>query len=75
MPTNILLFQAWASPPGGMAGTCPPRFEIPGGMSPPEIATFKENCMHICKNFQIFQYFQNKVAEIQGEIGIWGRWF
>ena len=56
---------------GGMAGTCPPWFEILGGCTP-EIVIFKENFMHICQNFLIFQYFQNKVAEIQVEIGIWG---
>ena len=72
VPKKNQCLSAWASPPGGMAGTCPSRFEIPGGMSPPEIATFKENFMHICQNFQIFQYFPNKVAEIRGEIGIWG---
>ena len=57
---------------GGCRGHAPPRFEIPVGMSPPEIAIFKETFMHICENFQIFQYFQNKVAKIRGEIGIWG---
>ena len=57
---------------GARAGTGPPRFEIPGGCPPPEIAICKENFMFIYQNFQIFQYFLNKVAEIRGEIGIWG---
>ena len=37
----------------------------------PEIAIFKENFLKIPK-FSIFQYFQNKVTEIRGEIGICG---
>ena len=45
------------------------------GMSHPEIAILKENFMNICQKFQIFQCFQNKVAEIRGQIRIWGRWF
>ena len=57
---------------GGMPGTCPPGSKFRWGCPPPEIAIFKETFMHICENFQIFQYFQNKVAKIRGEIGIWG---
>ena len=60
---------------GDAGDVSPPRFEIPGGMSPPEIAIFKGNFMHIYQYFQIFHYFLNKVGEIRGEIGIWGRWF
>ena len=56
---------------GWRDGSPPPRFEVPGDV-PPEITFFKENFMHICQNLQIFQYFQNKVVEIRGAIGIWG---
>ena len=56
---------------GGDGGDVSPRFEIPGDV-PPEIVIFKENFIHICQNFLIFQYFPNKVAEIRGEIEIWG---
>ena len=40
----------WASPPGGMAGTCPPGSEFRGDV-PPEIAIFKEKILNICQNF------------------------
>ena len=55
---------------GGDGGHVP-RFEILGDV-PPEIAIFKEKILKICQNFQIFENFQTKVAEIRGEIGIWG---
>ena len=52
---------------GGM-GDASPWFKILVDVSP-EIA-IKENFLNICQKIQIFQYFQNKVAEIRGEIGI-----
>ena len=45
---NILYGSPWAAPPGGKQGTCPPRFKIPGGCPPPDIAVFKENFRNIC---------------------------
>ena len=56
---------------GGDGVDLSPWFEILGRY-PPEIAIFTENFMHFCQNFQIFQYFPNKMTEIQGQIGIWG---
>ena len=51
-----------------MAGTCLPltRFEIPEEY--PQKSRFFKFFLYICQNFQIFQYFKNKVAEIRGEI-------
>ena len=63
---------SWASPRGGDAGDMSPTGSKFRGGCPPEIAIFKENFMHICQSFQIFQCFQNKVAEIRREIRIWG---
>ena len=51
---------------GGDGGTCPPGSEF-WGMSPPEIAIFKENFLSIYQKVEIFWYFRNKVGEIWGE--------
>ena len=56
---------------GGDAGDFSPRFEIPGGMSPQK-SGFLKKIFGIFAIFWIFQYFQNKVGEIRGEIRIWG---
>ena len=56
---------------GGMGVHVPPGLKFQGDI-PPEIAFFEENWLNICQNFQIFQYFQNKVAKIRGEIRIKG---
>ena len=63
-----LLLSTWASPPGDGG-----RVKLWG--RPPGNSDFKEKFLNICPNFQNFQYFQNSVGEIWGEIGIWGRWF
>ena len=58
---------------GGWDGRPPPWFEILGDVSPKSrvLKTF----LKVCEFFRILQYFQNKMGEIQGEIGILGRWF
>ena len=57
--------------PGGDGEMCPPPGSEFRGDVPPEIAIFKEKILNIC-HFLDFQYFQNKVFEIRGEIGIRG---
>ena len=55
---------------GGEWGRVPPGLKL-WGRCPPEIAFLNKYFLDICQNFQIFQYFQIKVAEIRREIGIW----
>ena len=55
----------------GDGGRVPP-VRNSGEISPRNGDFQKENFLNISKKFQIFQYFQNKVAEMRGEIGIWG---
>ena len=56
--------------PGVMGGRVP-RVRN-SGVVPPEIAICKESFLFICQNFQIFQYFQNEVGAILGQIRIGG---
>ena len=55
----------------GHRGMCPPGLKFWVDISQ-EIMIFKEDFLNICKNFQISQYFQNRVVKIQGEIRFFG---
>ena len=66
--------RSWASLPGGCGRRASPGSKF-WGMSPQKSRLLKEKFLNICQKFQIFQKFQNKVGEIRGEIGIWGRRF
>ena len=57
---------------GGDGGDVSPPVQNSRRDVPPEFTIFKEKFLNICQNFKIFQYFQNKVGEIQVEIRIWG---
>ena len=57
---------------GGGGATARPLVQNSGRDVRPEIATFKENFMKTFQNLQFFQYFQNKVTELRGEIRISG---
>ena len=53
---------------GGM-GYMSPRFEILGNV-PHQKSDFEIKFSEYLPNLKIFRYFQNKVGEIRGEIGI-----
>ena len=53
---------------GGMGGTRP--LVRNSGGRPPEIAIFRDFFSEYLPKFHIFHYFQNKVGEIRGEMGI-----
>ena len=40
---------------------------------PPRNRDFLKKSLNTYQNLYVFQYFQNKVTKIRGEIGIWGQ--
>ena len=63
-----------ASPTGGGGGRDPPLLKT-AGLDPPPPQKFGQFSIFLLKSitfFCIFKHFQNKVAQIRGEIKFWG---